>query len=282
MEEEIKRERNSEFSKKAYSLLSWANKGENITVRDDQYDFVWVLDSAKLCRKRGFRFRLIDTGKFCCSELEWLAEAGADLYTSDEARSDTLELELLNKACRKGRAFMAYFHYGPIERRESEGESNSVSFSELMNLGANGIYLHLTNRKNKRDFSHLNQLAFACRKGGSWLVYYHHGPLEAPLKEFARNGAWIHITDKSIKESEDVSLLFDIIKSARLAGTRLVLYLEKGLDFALLREILGAGAFVLFSFSLFDYKSPFRNLEKEAKRKKLNFRAFYLYTHFLP
>lgn len=281
MEEEIKKERSPEFSEKAYSLLSWATEGENITVRDDQYDFPWVLDSVKVCRKRGFRFRLIDTGKFCRSELEWLAEAGADLYTSDEARSDTLELELLNKALRRGRAFMAYFFYGPIERRESEGESNAISFSELMNLGANGIYLHLTNRKNKRDFSHLNQLAFSCRKGGSWLVYYHHGPLEAPLKELARNGAWIHLSDKSIQESKDVSLLLDIIRLTRLAGTRLVLYLDKGLDFELLREILGAGTFVLFKFSLFDYKSPFRNLVKKAKKKKLDFRAFYLYTHFL-
>lgn len=281
MEEEIKKEKGFESQEKAYTLLSWAKEGENITIRDDQYDFPWIFDSVKLCRKRGFRFRLIDSGKFNCSQLEWLAEAGADLYTSDEARADAFELEFLNIACRRGQAFLAYFHYGPLELKGSEEAPNSLSFSELMNLGASGLFLHLTNRQLKHDFSRLNLLASACRKGGGWLVYYHHGPLEEQLEELGKSGAWIHLSDKSIQESEDLALVLPIIKAGRSAGVNLVLYLEKGLDFASLQDITRAGAFVLFNFSLSDYKSPFRILEKEAERKKLDFRAFYLYPNFL-
>lgn len=149
-----------------------------------------------------------------------------------------------------------------------------------MKLGESGVYIHLSNREKKRNISQLNPLASACKRGGSWLVYYHHGPLEASLEELGRDGAWIHLSDKSLQEDENLTLFSEIIKSTRVAGTNLVLHLEKGLDFLLLREIIRKGAYVLFKFSLFDRKSPFRLLEKETKKRKLDFRAFYLYTHF--
>jgi hypothetical protein len=42
------------------------------------------------------------------------------------------------------------------------------------------------------------------------------------------------------------------------------------------------GAFVLFKSSLYDYKSPFRVLERESRKRKIDFRAYYLYLTLLP
>lgn len=279
MEDESVKNTNLELEEKAYDLLSRVGKDEDITVRDDQYDFPSLLDAVKLCRRRGFRFRLIDSGKLDRFQLEWLTEAGADLYTSDEARTNFLELDLVGKACKKSGAIFAYFHHGLLGSKE---ESGPVAFSELQNMGRNGVYLHLTNRERERDISRLNELAYSCRKGGSWLVYYHHGVFKSSLEELGRNSVWIHISDQSLREPEDLALVLDRVKSALSAGLKLVLHLEKGLDFSLLRDLISAKVYVLFKSSLFDYKSPFRVLEKKSIQRKLDFRAYYLYTTFLP
>jgi len=265
-------------AEKAFELLCLAKAGRNITLRDDQHDFPVLLDSVKLCRQRGFRFRLIDSGKLDRYQLEWLGEAGADFYTSDEARADLFELELVNKACKRGRAFIAYLHHPALELSKKD----SFSFSELQQMGRYGIYLHLTNRENPRDISQINELAYACRQGGSWLVYYHHGLLEPSFSELGRNGAWIHASDQSLPEAENTALILDLINSLLASGAKLVIHLEKGLDLRLLRDVMAAGVFVLFKSSLFDYKSPFRILEKKAARRQLDFRAYYLYSTFLP
>ncbi len=279
MEDEGLKDKNAELAKKGYELLSRAGKGTEMTVRDDQYEFPWLLDSVKLCRKKGARFRLIDSGKLDRSQLEWLAGAGADLYTSDEARAETSELEHVNSACQKGGAFVAYFHYGPLE---SEEESSSISFFDLKDMGRSGIYFYLSNREMKREISKLNELAHACRKGGSWLVYYLHGSLENSLEDLARNETWIHVTDQIFQEPEDPTLVLDKVRAAVSAGAKLILHVEKGLDFSLLCDVIKTQAFVLFKSSLFDYKSPFRALERMARKRKPDFRAYYLYPTFLP
>lgn len=279
MENENKNNMNAEAEERSLELFSSARQGEGLTIRDDLYDFSFLLDAVKVARRRGVRFRLIDTGKLDRFQLEWLAEAGADLYTSDEARTDSLELELVNKACRKGRAICAYFHHGPLDAEE---ESESISYSGLQDLGRDGIYIHLTNRQNERDNLQLNELALACKRGGSWLVYYHFGSWEFSLEELARNGAWIHTSEQIFKDAEDKSLILDNLKSAISAGLRFVLHIEKGLDASLIQDVMSADATVLFKTSLFDYKSPFRALEKKARQRKLDFRAYYLYPNILP
>ncbi len=281
MEDETLKDKNSELPEKAYGLLSRTGKGADITVRDDQYGFSSLLDSVKPCRKKGLRFRLIDSGVLDCSNLEWLGKAGADIYTSDEIRVDALELELVNRACQKGKAILAYFHHGPLETEEQEEGKNSLSLSELKNLARNGIYFYLTDRERKRPFRALNELAHACSRGGSWLVYYHFGSIDPTLEELGRNGAWIHITDQSFYETEDKNLVLDAVKSALSIGVNIVLHVEKGLDHTSLRDIMSSGAYVLFKSSLFDYKSPFRSLDREARKRKLDFRACYLYPNFL-
>ena len=279
MADESVKDKNAEAPEKAYELLSWAGKGTDITVRDDQHEFPWLLDSVKLCRKKGARFRLVDSGTLDRFQLEWLAGAGADLYTSDEARAEASELEHVNRACQKGGAFVAYFHNGPLE---SEEESSSISFLDLKDMGRSGIYFYLSNREMKREISRLNELAHACRKGGSWLVYYLHGSLENSLEDLARNEPWIHVTDQIFQEPEDPALVLDKARAVISAGTKLVLHVEKGLDISLLRDVINTQAFVLFKSSLFDYRSPFRALERKTRKRKLDFRAYYLYPAFLP
>ena len=279
MEKESTKDKNLELPKRAYELLSWARRGKDVTVRDDQYEFPCLLDSVKLCRKKGCRFRLIDSGKLDRVQLEWLGEAGANFYTSDEARTEASELELMKRACTKGGGIVAYFHHGPLE---SEEESSSVSFSDIKEMGRSGIYLYLSNREMKRDLSQLNELAYACKKGGSWLVYYLHGSLESSLEDLAKSSTWIHISDQSFEALEDPTLVLDKVRSAISAGAKLILHVEKGLEFSLIRDVIKTKAFVLFKSSLFDYKSPFRALVKKTRKRKLDFRAYYLYLTFLP
>jgi len=279
MADESMKDKNVELPERPYGLLSWAGKGTDITVRDDQYEFPWLLDSVKLCRKKGARFRLVDSGKLDRFQLEWLAGAGADLYTSDEARAEASELEHVNKACRKGGGFVAYFHHGPLE---SEEEQSPIPFLDLKDMGRSGVYLYLSNREMKREVSQLNELAYACREGGSWLVYYLHGSLENSLEDLARNEPWIHVTDQIFQEPEDPTLVLDRVKSAISAGAKLVLHVEKGLGLSLLRDVILTQAVVLFKSSLFEKKSPFRALERKMRKRKLDFRSYYLYPTFLP
>lgn len=278
MENENSQQKDTIASEKDYQLLEEAEKGNDITVRDDIYDFYWLMDSVKLCRQKGCRFRLIDTGVFDFSHLERLAESGVDLYASDRVRQSVPELELINKASKKGNAIMAYFCHGNIKDEEEEG---TISFSSLLNLGRCGIYIHITNREKTRDFSQLKQMAYQCRLGGSWLVYYHHGHLDPDLVELAANSSWIHVSDQSIREDEDAVLLREIAKSSLSVGTSLVLYLEKGVDFIPLSAIIKAGAFVFFKSGQIDYKSPFKPLAELAGKRKLDFRACYLYPTFM-
>jgi hypothetical protein len=262
-----------------FELLSRAGQGRDITVRDDQNDFFAFLDSARLSRRKGGRFRLIDTGKLSPFELEWLGEAGADIYTSDEARPDKTEIELLVRACVRGGAITAYFHQAAIIRNK---EDDPTSLPSLLDIGRSGAYLHLSNRDKKRSLDDLNELATVCSKRGTRLVYYYHGRPVAGLEELARSGAWIHISDQSFESAEDISLLLETIKAAGAAGAALVLHVEKGLGLEVLHDLMRAGAIVLFKTPPSDCHSPFRTLERRAQRRRLDFRAYYLYTTILP
>ena len=279
MKSENRKDMSTEGKDQAFESLPSVRKGEDVTLRDDLYEFSSLLDTAKIAKRKGVRFRLIATGKFDQFQIEWFAEAGADIYTSDETRTDLLELELVNRAFKRGAATCAYFIHGPLG---SEEETGSISFPDLQNLGRAGIYIHVTNRQKEREIMQLNELAFACRRGGSWLVYYHHGPLEFSLEEIARSRAWIHASERIFQEAEDPVLILDKLKSAISAGLRCVLHVEKGLDISLLQDVINAGTWILFKSSLFDYKSPLRALEKRTRRRKLDYRAYYLYPNILP
>jgi len=271
-------EKEAESPNNDLQLIEHPVRGQDVTIRDDQHSFYWLLDSVNRYRWEKSRFRLIDTGKLECSQIEQLCLAGADIYTSDEAGRALLDLEFIRKASKKGKSIVAYFFNGSLE---SGKEGDYPEFTDLVNLARMGIYFYITNREEKRDFSLLKQWAHECHKGGSWLVYYHLGALEPELSELGDNGAWIHVSDRSIREAEDIALLMDVIKSTCAAGANLILHYEQKLNAAVLRDILKAGAFIFFKSSLIDYKSPLRPIEDEAKRKRLDYKAYYVYPTFL-
>lgn len=278
MDNERQEEREPASLKKASELFSLLKKKQNITVRDDQYDFSMLFDAVRQFRDRRYRFRVIDTGRFDPFELEWISGHGADLYTSDETRSNVHDLELISAASRKGNAFVSYL----INGKWDVGGEDDQTFSDLINVGRCGAYLHLTNRQQPRDILQVARLAYNCTQSGSWLVYYHHGPLEKSLLELGSNGAWIHMTDQSLEGEESQAMIRDIVLSARSAGSNLVLHWDNGNNFSLLDDIVKAGAVVLFKSPLFDYKSPLKVLEKGIRRKRLDFRAYYLHPSVLP
>jgi hypothetical protein len=272
-------ERHPAAEERTYDLISRAEQGLVITTRDDQNDFTAFLDAARVARRSGGRLRLIDTGRFSPFELEWLAEAGADLYTSDEARPNRAELGLLAKACVRGDAVIAYFHHG-ILSGYSEEIPTSLGF--LAEVGRDRVDLHLSSRERARDLTGLAEIAHVCRRAGSRLVYYHHGSLDAGLGDLVRSGSWIHISDLNLPAGEQGALLADIAAEAAASGSGLVIHLEKGMAVETVRDLLEAGAFVFFKTPPADRLSSFRALERRARKRTLDRRAYYLYPDFLP
>ncbi len=263
-----------------FGLLDEAAQGGDLTVRDDQNEFIELLDAAKVCRRKGSRFRLLDTGRFSLYELEWLGEAGADIYTSDEARPDKVQVDFLTKACAKGDAIVAYFHYGEITG-EAEG-SGKDSLEFLKDVGRSGAHIHMTNRDLEREIPGLCELAHACERAGTRLVYYHLGAPSEELVSLAMSRAWIHLSDQNLEPDEQSLLPVDLAREAAAAGGGLILHIERGLQVSFLREILKAGAYLLVKTPPSDYRSPSRTLERRAAKRVPDFRAYYLYDSFMP
>lgn len=272
-------ERHPAAEERTYDLLSRAEQGREITTRDDQNDCTVFLDAARVARRNGARLRLVDTGRFSAFELEWLAEAGTDLYTSDEARPNRAELGLLAKACARGDAVIAYFHHGILTADSGE---TPTSLGFLAEAGRDGVDVHLSSRERTRDLAGLAEIAHVCRRAGSRMVYYHHGSLDAGLGNLARSGGWIHISDLNLPAGEQGALLADIAAEAAASGSGFVIHLEKGLAVETVRDLLEAGAFVLFKTPPADRRSAFRALERRARKRTLDRRACYLYPDFLP
>jgi len=262
-------------------MLSWAGKWKEITVRDDQFDFPWLLEIAQFCRKKKTRFRLIDSGKIDASRLEWLAEAGAEFYTSDLARPRAQEIEAINRACIRGGSFTAYFHNNSLEGEpEQESEQEVISFSDLVNMGTSGVYLYFSNRERERNPDTLSELASFCRKGKSWLVYYYHGSPEPFLEELARNGAWIHVSQESLKEEQDITTLQEVLRSGLSSGGGLVLHLGERWKASPVMDLISAGACVLLRSIQSDDRSFSKILQKGTGSKSLDSRCYYLYHEF--
>jgi len=258
-------------------LLAMARAGRDVTVRDDEYDFSVLLDAVRV-KARGIRFRLVDTGRWESSRMEWLVDRGADLYTADTVGRPAGELEGIQAICRRAGAVLACF----LQRVPEEEREGTYSPSEVVNLARSGVYIHVTNRKEMADPHLLADLAAHCRRGGSRLIYYHHGPLEHSLVELGRNGAWVHLYDRSLEGEENAASARDLLRGASAAGGGLVIHWKKGMSLSFLDEMLRSGARVVFGPALFDFKSPYRALEKKARRKTLDFRTYYLSPTVLP
>ena len=251
---------------------------QEIVIRDDQLDFAALLDVAKERRKNHGRLKLVDSGAFDPPTLEWLGEAGADIYTSDLARPNAGEIVQIGRAAKKGNAVAAYFHHGPLDPDEKE---KTIPFSGLLEMGRSGIDLHLSNKQQQREWGKLGELACACEKGGARLVLYHHGPLAADLEGLARQGVWIHISDESLRSEQDVTALVDCVAAARGRGSNLVFHLEHSITLVWLENIFASGAFVLFQIPPTDYRSPLRSFETASKKRRPDYRSAYIDATFL-
>lgn len=251
-----------------YELLSRAERGLEITVRDDRCDLAELIDAAALDRRNGGRFRLVDTGRFGSSELEWLGKAGADIYTSDETERAPAELDLLARTAARGRGIVAHFQYGAVTE-------------PVMEIARIGVYFHVSNRERERDTAGLADLAYACRRWGAWLVHYQHGPLAGGLADVARNGGWIHLSDESFTAGASLAPFLDLARDAAAAGAGVVLHLENELEAEAVLDLIMAGVFVIFRRP-HDFRSPLRDAERRTARRSPDFRTFYLTSTFLP
>lgn len=252
--------------------------GRTLTLRDDRLDFVSFGDAAASCRARRARLRLIDQGRFSVRELEWLAEAGADIYTSDRAGRELSGLVLIRGAARRGRAILAHFQHGPLEAGEAPA---AVSLAALREMRRSGVDIYISNGTVPRDPAVLAEEACEGAKGGAVFVYYHHGALDPALENLARRGAWVHLLNASLSSGDDVRFLGDCVRAARAANSNFILHIESAPDPVLLADSAATGAVLLFKTPRSDYRSPLRPLEEAARRRRLASRAFFLFTDYL-
>jgi hypothetical protein len=234
-------------------------------VRDDQFDFPALLDAVNACRRGGGRLKLVDSGKLSSAELEWLGEAGADIFTSDLARPSLHELVLVSRAANRSGGAAAYLHHGPFTTDEKGG---TIPFAALKEMGRSGIRLAVSNGGVKRESAALDELAAACASGGTRLVYYHHGSLGPELEGLAHAGAWIHVAGSALQNESDVAALCDLAKAAR--GNH-----------GDLADIFDAGVQVLFQTPPSDYRSPLKPFELKAARHSPDPRSYYLHPGFM-
>jgi len=144
------------------------------------------------------------------------------------------------------------------------------------------VDIHLSNRERPRDLAALAEIAHVCKGAGGRLVYYHHGPLDSGLGDLVRAGGWVHFSNLNLPAGGEGAVLVDIAAEAAASGSGLVIHLEKGLTAETVRELLEAGAFVIFKTPPADRRSSLRALERQARKRAPDRRAYYLYLDFLP
>ena len=262
-----------ESPEKLFRLLDKVRQSDSAVVRDDQYEFLTFMDAARF---RGRHFGLIDSGRFSGLEMESLGRAGVSFYSSDEARTDSEEIVTIRRACAKGGSFLAYFLNGDLAVEQVR--QGGIPFPSLIKLAESGVYLHVSNRNGKRDESLLADLGRSCRRGGSWLVYYHHGPLRDDLSGLAETGAWIHLSDRSLGGDEEIALCRELARRSK----RLVLIVESIRPAGFLQEMWRAGVFLRFMTPPVEPGSALGVLERKARKKTLDTRAYYISNAFIP
>ena len=128
----------------------------DLTFRDDQHDFDWLINVLKSGNPRGIRFRLVDSGVLAGHQIETLVGMGADFYTSDRVRNDVLELEFILKAAKSGGTIVASLLQDEIVSEEKNG---FIPLASLAQLGRQGFFVHVSNREKERNLVDLSQIA---------------------------------------------------------------------------------------------------------------------------
>ena len=246
-------------------------------VRDDSGDLATFLELLRVRQRAGGRVKLVDSGRLGIPDLERLAEAGMDIFTSDEVRTDAHGLVLIAIAARKGGSPAAYFVHGAF--REI-GEAAGIPFDSVLELARTGMRIAVSNGRGARDASALDRLADACRKGGTRLISYHRGPADNSLVELCRAGVWLHLDAASLVQGGDPAA-GDCARAARAGGGGLVLHVSDAIDPGAFDDLYGSGAFFLFHTPPADYRDPRRALAARAESRPLPSSAFYLFSGFM-
>ena len=71
---------------RTYELMDRVRTRQDLVIRDDQFDYVALLDAAGYAGRRRIPLSLLDTGRFTLTEIEALAKKGCRILTSSEAR----------------------------------------------------------------------------------------------------------------------------------------------------------------------------------------------------
>ena len=125
--------------------------------------------------------------------LEGLAASGMDLHISNRSRARDLGVVAgLAGAARKGRAFLAYYHHGPLA-------------PDMVGVASRGAWLHVSDRSlppsGTVDLG--LEILGAARQAGSRLVVYVEQGLPLPVLEtlFAAGAALLFLTAPSDRSS---------------------------------------------------------------------------------
>lgn len=272
-------ERGIEGVLKTYELLDRVRTRQDLTIRDDQFEFAVFLDAAVYARRRRIPMTVLDTGRFPAGELESLARKGVRICTSDEARPRPEELELLVRACRASRSSLAFL----LEAELPAGDGAApLSARTLEDLVVSGMDLHVSNRARERDPGVLEALAAKSRQGKAFLVYYHHGPLAPELVGPASRGAWVHFSDRGVEDEEAAGLARAVARAAAAAGSRAVVAVERPLAPDVLEGLWDAGAALRFLTPPGEPGSALGAIERKAGRRKIPPRAVYLSDILFP
>lgn len=272
-------ERGIEGVLKTYELLDRVRTRQDLTIRDDQFEYFAFIDAAAYARRRRIPMSVLDTGRFAVRELEILARKGVRILTSDAARPQPDELEILVRACRASRSFLAFLLEADWP---AAGEAAPLSAQALEDLVASGMDLHVSNRHRKRDPDALGEIARKAGQGRSFLVYYHHGPLVPEVAKPAALGAWVHFSRRSVPDDDAAGLAGDIARAAAAGGSRAVVTIERPLAHEVLESLWAAGAVLRFLTPPAEARSPLSAIERKAAKRKLPPRAVYLSEIFLP
>ncbi len=264
---------------RTYELLDRLRLGRDFSVRDDQFEFSVLLDTARIARAKRVRLTLLDTGRFGFVELEWLVAEGVRLCTSDEARPRPAELLRLLEAGRRARVRAAYLQRGPLRDAPAEG---AMSVPDVQELGRAGLDVHVSDLDEPRDLAVLGEVVPSVREGGGVFVLYHHGRPDEALVALAGRGGWSHLSDRPIDVDADAETLLAWARAAKSGGAGAVLHVERGLPLETLQAVHAAGAYLLFKIPPSDRLSRLRPLEAAARRRRLPKRSYFLDTTFLP
>lgn len=241
----------------------------DFVVRDDEADFSKLRDTAIASRRRGTRLRLVDTGRLTAFDLEWLGEAGAEIYTSDKAGRTTAEAARIAAATHKSGGSTAFLVRG------------GLAFDDLVEMARSGVALAISSKDRPFDLGLLAALAREAARECFPLVYYHHGPVGPGLEEVACAGAWIHVVATELGAFEDAADAAALARFAAKAGAGVVLHVDRAIPSSWLEDFFEGEGYAVFHLPPSDYRSPLRPLEELASRRLPGPRSGYLYPEFM-